>query len=242
MLIRSDFFSMAGVGKINEDACSCRALKDGTFIALVADGVGGNYGGGIASALAEKVALETLESDPLTPLTRVLALIAEAIKKRGAEDLISSQMATTLSLCVVHNDGLVRIAHVGDSRIYHLRRAGILQKTRDQTEVAALIAAGILSNEQAKTYPRRTVLQSALAAKGSYEVFQTEFNLEKDDRVVLLTDGVYRLISKARLRDISINSENVEQLALSLKEEIDGRNDDDATVVVFQALEPQASD
>ena len=150
-------------------------------------------------------------------------------------------MATTLSLCVVHNDGLVRVAHVGDSRIYHLRRTGILQKTKDQTEVAALIAAGILSNEQAKTYPRRTVLQSALAAKGSYEVFQTEFNLEKDDRVVLLTDGVYRLISKARLRDMSISSENVEQLASSLKEEINGRNDDDATVVVFQALAPQAS-
>ena len=83
MLIRSTFFSMAGIGKINEDAFSSQSLKDGTFIALVADGVGGNYGGSIASALAVKITLETLESDPLTPLIKVLALTSEAIKKRG---------------------------------------------------------------------------------------------------------------------------------------------------------------
>lgn len=235
-LIRSAFFSVAGIGKINEDSWDCQTLEDGTCIAVVADGVGGNYGGSIASALATKIAVKVLEEDPKMPLSQVFSITSNAIQSRGNEDLISSQMATTLSLCVIQNDGVVHVAHVGDSRIYHLRGNGILQRTKDQTEVAALVEAGILSREQAKTYPRRTVLRSALTAKGGYEIFESKFTVNEGDRVVLLTDGIYRLVTKTQLRDLSRKSESVEELSHALKQEIEEKNDDDATVVILEVL------
>ena len=236
MLIRSVSFSIAGVGKINEDSWSCQLLDDGSCIAVVADGVGGNYGGSIASALATQIVIETLEANPKMPLAQVFATTSNAIQSRGNEDLISSQMATTLSLCVIRGDGAVRVAHVGDSRIYHLRGNGIVQRTKDQTEVAALVEAGILSREQAKTYSRRTVLRSALSTKGVYEIFETEFTVNVGDRLVLLTDGVYRLVTKTHLRDLSLKAENIDDLLLALKQEIEGKNDDDATVVILDFL------
>lgn len=232
MLIRSVFFSMAGVGKINEDSFACEFLDDGSCIAAVADGVGGNYGGSIASALATQTAVEAVGANPKTPLSQVVATTSSAIRSRGNEDLISGQMATTLSLCVIQNDGVARVAHVGDSRIYHLRGNGIVQRTKDQTEVAALVEAGILSREQAKTYPRRTVLRSALSAKGVYETFETEFTVLLGDRLVLLTDGAYRLVTKAHLRNLSLEAENIDDLLQTLKREIEGENDDDATIVI----------
>ena len=234
MLIYSAFFSIAGIGKLNEDSWDCQTLDNGSCVAVVADGVGGNYGGSIASALATSTAVQTLQNEPTKPLKQVIAVTSNAIKNRGDEDLISSQMATTLSLGVVENNGTVKIAHVGDSRIYHLRGKGILQKTKDQTEVAALVEAGILSREQAKTYPRRTVLRSALTPKGVFDIFETEFVLVNGDRIVLLSDGVYRLVTKSQMRDLSLKSKDVEELSVALKRAIDGENDDDATVVILE--------
>ena len=236
-VIKYASFSLAGIGKINEDALGFQVLENGASIALIADGVGGNYGGKIASTLAVKVVLDTMISDPATALGKAFSDASEALKKRGAEDLISGQMATTLSLCLIDIHGRVSIAHVGDSRIYHLREKGIIQKTKDQTEVAALIEAGILTNEQAKTYPRRTVLRSALAAKGTYQIFKDEFNLEKGDRILLLTDGVYRLVTKMKLRDLSLRSATIEIFLNDLKAEILESNDDDATLILIEATQ-----
>ena len=233
-LIRSTFFSIAGIGKINEDSLDCITLSDGTCIAAIADGVGGNYGGSIASALAVKTAMRTMEANPAAPMSQVFSVISNAIQNRGNEDLISAQMATTLSLCVVHTDGTVCVGHVGDSRIYHLRGSGILQKTKDQTEVAALVEAGILSREQAKKYPRRTVLRSALAAKGGFEIFEETFSVKTGDRVVLLTDGIYRLMTKTHLRNLSLHAINVEELSQAVHQEISGVNDDDATGIFLE--------
>lgn len=232
--IRSTFFSIAGVGKINEDSWDCQTLADGTCIAIIADGVGGNYGGSIASALAVKVAMATLEINSAMPLDEVFSITARAIQERGNEDLISNQMATTLSVCIFHIDGTVSVGHVGDSRVYQLRGNGIIQMTKDQTEVAALVEAGILSREQAKTYPRRSVLRSALTAKGRFDIFKTKFSVNIGDRIILLTDGIYRLITKTHLRNLSLQSKTIDDLSYILNHEIDKKNDDDATCIFIE--------
>lgn len=232
--ILSTFFSIAGIGKANEDSWDFRILADGTCIAIIADGVGGNYGGNIASALAVKTAVTALETNSDLLLDEVFSIVSKAIQDRGNEDLISNQMATTLTLCILHTNRTVSIGHVGDSRIYHLRGNGIIQKTKDQTEVAALVEAGILSREQAKKYPRRSVLRSALTTKGKFEIFKDKFSLETGDRVLLITDGVYRLITKTHLRNLSIQSKTVHNLSHAINQEISGKNNDDATAVLFE--------
>ena len=207
-------------------------MEDGC-VAIVADGVGGNYGGGVASALAVKEAIELITVSPSSSIEQIFAAVSRTIKERGNTDLISNQMATTLSLCLVDSQGTAYVGHVGDSRIYHLRGKGIVQRTKDQTEVAALVEAGILSREQAKSYPRRTVLRSALSAKGAYELFEITFPVASGDRLILLTDGIYRLVSKSQLRDFSLASTSIEDLSRKIRDEISNKNDDDATLVIL---------
>lgn len=232
MNICSASFTVAGSGKINEDAFDFQTVNGG-YITVIADGVGGNYGGSVASALAVNDAIEYIKTNPDFSVSQVFTKVSQSIKTRGSADLISNQMATTLSLCFVDTQGTARVGHVGDSRIYHLRGNGIVQRTQDQTEVAALVQAGILTREQAKSYPRRTVLRSALSAKGAYDLFETNFQVSSGDRLILLTDGIYRLITKLQLRDLSVASSNIENLISLIRDIILNNNDDDATVVAL---------
>lgn len=225
-------FSIAGTGKINEDSANFQILEEGC-VAVVADGVGGNYGGGVASALAVQESIGLMRESPSPSVSQIFAMVSQTIKERGNADLISNQMATTLSLCFIDSQGVAHVGHVGDSRIYHLRGKGIVQRTKDQTEVAALVEAGILTREQAKSYPRRTVLRSALSAKGIYELFETEFPVISGDRLILLTDGIYRLITKSQLCEFSLASNDIEDLSNKIRNEISNRNDDDATILIL---------
>lgn len=236
MQLHSSFFSIAGIGKVNEDSWESCVLNNGTQVFIIADGVGGNYGGSIASALAVKVAKDTLEKNSNISMEELFLTISKSMQSRAEEDLITGQMATTLSLCVINPNGVVRLGHVGDSRIYHLRENGIVQRTKDQTEVAALVEAGILTREQAKTYPRRTVLSSALTTKGNYEIYGSTFTLLPGDRVVMVTDGTYRLITKTHLRNLSKIALTVEDLTQALVKEISNKNDDDATCLIIEVL------
>lgn len=233
MKMQSASITIPGIGKINEDASDFQKLG-GRCIAVVADGVGGNYGGSVASALAVKSVFECFETNPKSKINEVFSYASQNVKKTGNADLISNQMATTLSVCVLDQDGIGYVGHVGDSRIYHLRGNGIIQRTKDQTEVAALVEAGILSREQAKSYPRRTVLRSALSAKGGYDLFEFSFSTVSGDRLLLVTDGVYRVLSKTQLRDISTSSQTLSDFASKLHYELAGKNDDDATAVLIE--------
>jgi protein phosphatase len=232
--IRTSAFTIPGIAKQNEDCYLVQVLPNGNHVIAVADGVGGHHGGAIASALAIRVAIDALLADPEAELGEVFERVSETLRSKGAEDLISSQMATTLTVCVISQNGSAKLGHVGDSRAYHLRGKGVIQRTSDQTEVAALVEAGILSKEQARTYPRRTVLTSALSSKGSFTFEERSFDVVIGDRLILLTDGVYRIVSKLDFRDISTESPSPEAFAESVKAVIDGVNDDDATAVFAQ--------
>ncbi|MGE0498056.1 MAG: PP2C family serine/threonine-protein phosphatase [Ramlibacter sp.] len=227
-------FSLHAPGKDNEDSLNCTFLPDGSLLAAVADGVGGNNGGDIASSLAVDSLFALASQASPVPLNLAFTLVAKKIKEVGLKDLLTSEMATTLSACHVTESGKCTVVHAGDSRIYHLRGTGIQQLTVDQTEVAALIEAGILSPQQARTYPRRTVLSSALSVKGKLKIFETMVDLLPGDRLLLLTDGVYRLVSKKTIRDLSVGSGTVNDLVRGLHDAVELNNDDDASAIVFE--------
>lgn len=219
---------------MNEDAYDLVALSDRGVIAAIADGVGGNYGGSIASALAIQASILELQRNPEVSFSDVFSSVAISIQEKAKEDLISSNMATTLTVCKILENGMVYVGHTGDTRVYHLRANGIIQRTKDQTEVAALIEAGILTKNQALRYQRRSVLRSAMGAKIQYELFQTNFQMKKGDRLILVTDGVYRALNKAQIRDLSIESKTTEDLSTKMIANLIGLNEDDATGIIVE--------
>lgn len=100
-----------------------------------------------------------------------------------------------------------------------------------------MVRQGILNQRNAKTYRRRSVLYSALSAKSDFELTEGIFNVMVGDRILLLTDGAYRLIQKGAIRDISLQAKSVDKLLVIVQEELRliGKKDD-ATVVAIDIL------
>lgn len=236
MQIKGIGFTIGTASRTNEDSFDCKLLENGTLIAVVADGVGGNAGGSIASAIAVKLIMDELTDSPNIEFSFIFEKIIHKFQEVIRENPVVSDMATTLTACVINN-GIARFAHVGDSRLYHLRANGITQKTKDQTEVAVLLEQGILTPRQAKNYPRKSVLMSALSASGDHELMEGNLELNTQDRLILLTDGAYKEITKRELRDLSLKSEKLDMLYQELQADLQNKiPSDDATVVVIEYL------
>jgi len=227
-------FSLALDTRPNQDAMATKHFSSGKLFAAVADGVGGQEGGAIASNMAIECAENELANEFSGSFEDVFANVVKELQKRSLEDNALKDMATTLSLIVAY-DGQAHFAHVGDSRIYHLRNEGIHQITHDQTEVALLVRQGILSVSRAKTYPRRSVLVSALSAKGDYELMSGCFDIQPKDRILLISDGVHRLMTKKEIRDFSIGFPSLTDFTrqISLQLSLKGLKDD-ATLVAIE--------
>lgn len=143
-------------------------------------------------------------------------------------------MGTTLTVCLISQDSAL-VAHVGDTRLYHLRDKGIVTRTRDQTEAQELVDQGVLSQRRALNYHRKNILTSVLSNYTDYELYQTEINLLGNDRLILTTDGSYSLIKKSALLKISISSRNAKDLCDKALIEIEsGPIKDDYSMIVYQ--------
>lgn len=198
---------------VNADAIGIQEFGPRSFCIALADGVGKSQFGPEASALATKIAT----SFPLSAdLTEIFERIRQALVD-GAKKTQDSAWSTTLTLCRVE-DGMAYVGHVGDSRIYHLRGKGIMTRTRDQTEVQVLIDEGVLSKERAKKYPRRNVLLSALSSESTYDLYVSSFEVIPGDRILLLSDGIYRQISRKEIAAISAKNGTVKTFIAELEE------------------------
>lgn len=211
----------------NEDCFLASEIEEGMCVALVADGVGGISGGGSASQCVVNAAIELIKDKIHAPL---------AILKRS-HDLVNElpleHAASTASIVLIRNNKL-EFAHTGDSRIYVLRERGLLTLTTDQTEMNFLLSEGVLSKKAALNYKRKNVLMYAIEKGEELSPQIGSFQLLKGDRIILLTDGVYRLISKIQLRDMSLVYPDLDELIDSIKSEIAPRLIDDATIVAIE--------
>lgn len=218
MLLEFAAFSELGPRSINEDRYLAPSGKElvSTVIAI-ADGMGGAPGGSDAATIAIAAAM-AIGANP-ERLTDVFVDAVTEIKKRGAEDASLEKMGTTLSLAILAN-GEVHVAHVGDTRIYHIRGSGLNALTEDQTEIAELVRRGIFSPQQALRYPRRNVLLSALTAKGEYEVYRSSAKLEAGDRILLVSDGVHQRVKRGGILNSSIAHDDITEFVQEIKERV----------------------
>ncbi|QRM39461.1 serine/threonine-protein phosphatase [Rhizobium rhizogenes] len=216
MELKFSSFSCQGARPTNQDRLLEPVMMSaGTWIAAIADGVGGASGGAEAAQFAIETA--AANSGLLPDLDLIFAETVKKIIAFAAADEGLKRMATTLS--VIHiQQATVHVAHVGDTRIYHLRGGGLNTLTRDQTELAELRRKGILSEYQARRYPRKNVLLSALSPRADYEIYHSEAALESGDRLLLLTDGLYEKLTRQAISDLSSSNAEVERFANALRD------------------------
>lgn len=202
MLISFSSFSNLGPRSSNQDRVLEPMINErGCYVAAIADGMGGATGGSEAADIAIDVA-STIGDDPAN-LALVFPRIIDCLKEVAATNSEYEKMGTTLSVAVL-KDRTIHVAHVGDTRIYHLRNNGLNTLTVDQTEVAQLRSKGVLTANQARRYPRRNVLLSALTPAGNYEIFSNEARLEVGDRLLFTTDGLHQRVKRGGILNASI--------------------------------------
>ncbi len=204
----------------NQDAF-CFFSSPHWFLGAVADGVGGNNGGAVASRIAIEMLRNNLSSNESIDKT------FSRIHLRIIEDADSSPelkgMATTLTAIIFENSEL-RGAHCGDSRAYLLRGKGLKQLTCDHTEVARMVAEGLMTKAEAVNYPRKNVLASALGTHKELTIQTFVSDVKPGDRLLLLTDGVYSEINKREIQRSSMEDSNFENFCRELIKTVKNRS------------------
>src|SRR5687767_11246550 len=154
---------------------------------VVADGIGGEEGGEVASKLAvESVAHEIARRAQGGGATAreiaesgvaAVRLANDRIRDESARDLSRDRMGTTLTAAWVVGGG-VEIFHVGDSRAYLLRKGSLKPLTRDQNYAAKLVEQGLLTEEEAERHPYRNHLLQSLGSEQELEPEHASASLE----------------------------------------------------------------
>ncbi len=220
------------------------------YIFAVSDGMGGAMAGEFASKIAvEKITgliprlfrqnasgLEIGFSDVLQEL---FAEIHKALLYLGSCYEECQGMGATLSLCWF-TPSWVYFAHIGDSRIYLLPASGgIKQVSEDDTYVGWLYRNGQINEREAKTHPRRNVLQKALG--GGHQFVEPQvgaIGIEPGDRFLLCTDGVTDGLYNSHLEEI-LHASTEEPARQLVKSAVDYSGRDNTTALIIEVQCPR---
>lgn len=199
-------FGRTDAGRVrpsNQDAFVCGQLSDTVRFAVVCDGMGGANGGNIASAMAVRVIANRLvegyrhgmeDASMLNLLETTVAAANVEIYDTAQADEQLLGMGTTAVIAVVDDEHAL-IAHVGDSRAYLYREGELHQLTRDDSIVQDMVDKGQLTEEQARSHPRKNFITKALGVTDDVEAGYLTCALQPDDGLLLCTDGLSNMLS-----------------------------------------------
>ena len=187
---------------------------------LMCDGMGGHDSGEVASqtaatALGEYITNHTAPDGIVNKAMFEEALAYAYDELDKVDTMAVKKMGTTMTCVVLHNDGAL-LAHIGDSRIYHIRPLNdgsdklkdIIYQTSDHALVNDLIKAGELTEEEADHFPQKNVITRAMQPHLERRFKADIHNLtdiKAGDYFFLCSDGVLEQLSNANLCAILSN-------------------------------------
>ncbi len=204
-------FSKTDIGqkrKVNQDYVYECADRIGNLpnLFIVADGMGGHAAGDFAS----KFTVETIEDHvrESTDLDEVEEIIGGAVEKANAflrvkanEDDNLYGMGTTVVVASIQ-DNQLKVANVGDSRLYIVSEDEIRQVTVDHSLVEEMVQSGGLDRIAARTHPDKNIITRAIGAADFVDIdFFTE-EVKEGDIVLMCSDGLSNMIEDHELRSI----------------------------------------
>lgn len=182
---------------------------DAGYGLLVADGMGGQAGGEVASRTAISALVDLALRTPdwimridedsarevLARMDQRIHQVEQTLVDMARNDATLSGMGTTMTLACSMGADLF-IAHLGDSRAYLLRQGRLHRLTRDHTIAQELADAGAISPESVDSHPMRHVLTHVIGTKG--EKAQAELGMLRlidGDEVLLCSDGLTEMVT-----------------------------------------------
>lgn len=203
---------------MNQD-CFYAAKQDSEVkLFIVADGMGGYKGGEIASSVAvysaQNYICNNFKETPKEKL-EILKLIKDSIEyanlmvyERSKEEEELRDMGTTIDVCLVYGNK-VYIGHVGDSRVYRIRKNIIRRLTTDHSYVQKLVKEGTITKEEADNHPKKNMLMKAIGCNSLVEPDVMCKGFLKDDILLMCSDGLTNMVKDDQIYKILLeNSEN----------------------------------
>ena len=201
-------YAKSDVGKmrdINED--SFYITKDqfsDVQLFMLADGMGGCNAGDVASKLAiscSKSYIQNNIKDTPKDKESLIQLIGSSMEyanmivyEKALENEELQGMGTTLEICLIYNNRAY-IAHIGDSRIYRIRKGIIRQLTQDHSYVETLVKEGSITKEEAQHHPKKNMLTKALGCNAFAVPDVMVRGFQKEDILVMCSDGLTNMVA-----------------------------------------------
>jgi PPM family protein phosphatase len=228
----------------NEDSVDVKQFPD-MVVAIVADGMGGQAAGEIASKRAIEIIPRELRKNLSSHLNaegvksvarRAIAQANEEIMAMGALDKDMKNMGTTVVMAVWRKGAEILVTGVGDSRCYMIRNKKITQLTIDHSLARALVEAKTISEAEAREHRFRNVLWKYL---GSKEVGEgpdvSGIAVQPGDRFLLCTDGLTGVVPDEQLLNFVVQQSDMQSCAEGLGQlALDSGSRDNVSCVMIE--------
>lgn len=222
---------------------------------LMCDGMGGHDNGELASKTAATALGKYLSSHPSPDGIVTKAMFEQALAYAYDElDKVDNgavkKMGTTMTCLVLHRGGAL-VAHIGDSRVYHIRpsladedgRSGIIYQSADHSLVNDLLRAGEITEEEAIDFPQKNVITRAmqphLERRYKADILNID-DVQAGDYFFLCCDGVLEQLTNDTLGEILKNQTLDDNAKVNaIKKVCDGKTHDNYTCWLIPVFDVQ---
>jgi PPM family protein phosphatase len=234
--------AISHIGSVRDENQDAVRVPDGGWLPekgrlfAIADGMGGYANGAMASQLALEALYETFYQNHTASTQAALRHGIESANLKvykTSQQLGAGRMGTTITVAHIHRKTL-KVAHVGDSRLYMVRDHTAVCLTNDHTSVGDLVRMRVLSPDKVRRHAQRSILNKGIGLTMFIKADFSQHRLEENDCLILCSDGLWSVIEDHELIDLVSAAQSADHLSQSLIDLALERNSDDniSTVVI----------
>lgn len=238
-------FAKSDIGrerKLNEDSYYSSKPEDKLKLFILADGMGGYNGGEVASSLAVEAVRKYIEknySEEIKDDETLVRLLCEAekyannvVRRKSMDNKELAEMGTTLDTVLI-KDNKMYVSHVGDSRIYRIRKSYMRKISKDHSYVEKLVEDGKISKSEAQHHPKKNMLIKAIGTTDELEPDGYVKTFLKDDILLMCSDGLTNMIKEDEI--LGIIKDDINTAVENLVEKAnDNGGFDNITVIIVK--------
>lgn len=217
---------LSDIGLVRENNEDVWAEIEELNFFVLADGMGGHQAGEVASREAVSHLLRLIRKrfatakkkglkDIAKLLRRALIQVNSIVYKIGKSEGELKGMGTTLCALFLSDEGAV-LAHVGDSRIYRLRRGKLEQLTKDHSLFRELVELGQLSEHFASDFAYKNIITKAIGTEPKVDPTVMETDVRAKDLFLLCTDGLSDLLRVEEIKEVLARPHSADQIVEEL--------------------------